>query len=348
MKVSKRVRTGYALALAGMLVLPGLNILRTQAAGEIDTEAVCSLTVSVEDSEYSENFNGMKIPVEVYKVADVDRVGKYTAEEDFSELDFGQISSETTAQEWLELADKADAVRREKKTEASGKVTVEKKEEGMEPAKGTFHDLSTGMYLVVPEDTFNADYSLKYVFSPYLTALPGNKYASSDNYGTGSDEWSYDPVIGLKAAEEPQEGSITITKKLSDYNETLGRTSFVFEITGRDKSGAVVYRNVASTTHDGPGSESVTIDGIPAGAVVTVKEIYGGSYIIEGDDTVVTVVTSDEAVDAGDAEEAFAEFTNKYNGNNRGGYGVTNKFDLDGKSGWTWKNPTKETPQEND
>ena len=42
---------------------------------------------------------------------------------------------------------------------------------------GSAGNLATGMYLVVPGETFNQDYSYKYTFTPYLTALPGNLYA---------------------------------------------------------------------------------------------------------------------------------------------------------------------------
>lgn len=350
MKISKRVRTGYALALAGILALPGLSLLTTQAAGAIDTGAKCSLTVTVEESEYAKDFNDMSIPVAVYKVADVDSVGKYTAARAFAGMDFSKISSTTTAEEWMELGKQAEEIRvkAEPAPEPSGEVTVQKEAGSTEPAKGTIRDLATGMYLVVPAETYNKDYTVKYVFNPYLTALPGNPYASSG--GEGSDEWDYNPVIGLKAEGEPQTGKLIITKTLENYNETLGKTSFVFEITGRDSAGNLVYSNVVSTTHEGPGDQSVTLEGLPAGITVTVKEVYeGASYELDSPKVVDGIlIWSDVAVDAGLGETASVTFRNKYDGGNRGGYGVTNQFDSDGNGGWTWEPPTKRLPKEDD
>lgn len=348
MKISKRVRTGYALALAGILALPGLSLLTTQAAGAIDTGAKCSLTVTVEESEYAKDFNDMSIPVAVYKVADVDSVGKYTAAGAFAGMDFSKISSNTTAEEWMELGKQAEEIRvaAEPVPEPSGEVTVQKEAGSTEPAKGTIRDLATGMYLVVPAETYNKDYTVKYVFNPYLTALPGNPYVSSG--GEGSDEWDYNPVIGLKAEGEPQTGKLIITKVLTNYNETLGKTSFVFEITGKDSTGKVVYSNVVSTTHEGPGEQSVTLEGLPAGITVTVKEVYSGaSYTLDGSGEADALIWSDAAVDAGLGETASVTFRNKYDGGNRGGYGVTNQFDSDGNGGWNWENPTEGLPEEN-
>ena len=351
MKISKRVRTGYALALAGILALPGLSLLTTQAAGAIDTGAKCSLTVTVEESEYAKDFNDMSIPVSVYKVADVDSVRKYKAAGAFAGMDFSDISSTTTAEQWMELGKQAEEIRvaAEPAPEPSGEVTVQKEAGSTEPAKGTIRDLATGMYLVVPAETYNKDYTVKYVFNPYLTALPGNSYAS-DDYGEGSDEWDYNPVIGLKAEGEPQTGKLIITKVLKNYNETLGKTSFVFEITGRDSAGNIVYSNVVSTTHEGPGDQSVTLEGLPAGITVTVKEVYeGASYELDSPEVVDGVlIWSDAAVDAGLGETASVTFRNKYDGGNRGGYGVTNHF-YDENGTWECDYPTKgqELPERN-
>ncbi len=347
MKIGKRVKRGCVLALAGMLALPGLSLLRTQAAGAIDTEASCSLTVTVEDSQYISDFDKMSIPVSIYQVADVDSVGKYTTAEAFAGLDVGSISSATTAQDWADMARKADEIR-----EAAGDAVkpaatqdVEKAEGGSQPAEAVFRDLHTGMYLIVPAETYNSDYSVKYVFTPYLTALPGNAYAST---GEGSDEWNYNPVVGLKAEGERQYGKLTITKNLSSYNASLGQCTFVFEVTGRDENNAVVYSNVVSTTHDAAGSQSVVLEDIPAGTIVTVKEIYAGNYAADGSDSATAVIVTEEAVEAGIAsEEAAVTISNTYDGGNRGGYGVTNHFEADGNGGWTWENPTRPVPQEN-
>ena len=152
-------------------------------------------------------------------------------------------------------------------------------------------------------------------------------------------------MIGLKAEGEPQYGRLNITKVLSNYNETLGRTSFVFQVEGRDETGALVYSNVISTTHEGAGSETVTLEKIPAGLTVTVTEVYSGaSYELVDSGEKDVLIWSDAAVASGEHSEASVSFANRYGGGNRGGYGVTNHFDSDGSGGWKWVNPVTESP----
>lgn len=345
------MKRGYALALAFLLTLPCLAKIRTEAALAIDTKADCSLTVSVEDSDYKDDFNDMIIPVTLYRVADVDAAGRFTAVDPFAKVDFGNVGSTATADDWMKLAETAKGCLEGDPAvpeENVSTVNVEKSQGAGGYATGTFEDLRTGMYLVVPADTYNADHTVKYTFTPYLTALPSSEYTLT---GSGSEDWDYDTVVGLKAGEETQYGKLNITKVLTNYNETLGRTSFVFQIEGRDETGTVVYSNVISTTHEGTEPKTVILDKIPAGLNVTVTEVYSGaSYRVVGSDTDSDVIWSDSAVEAGTAGgkgpngEAGVTFTNEYDGGNRGGYGVTNQFDSDGNGGWIWENPT--TPAE--
>ena len=339
MKMRKRLRAGGLLALAFLLVIADFGRVQvTQAAVAIDTDAKCSLTVSVEDSMFLEELNDITIPVSVYKVADVDVSGRFTAVGVFSEMDFGTVSENTTAQEWLAFAQEAEKYRGDEKPAAS--VEVKKAEGSTEnsAASGTITGLDTGLYLVVAEPVFDKDGLVKYVFTSYLTALPGNDYAAGGTENPdASDDWDYHPVIGLKAEAQQQKGRLIITKRLENYNETLGPVSYGFHIVGRDKNGNVIYDNYVKIDMDGAGDKSVTVPDLPAGMTVTVTEEYqGGSYelvskVPEGD----LVIVPDSVVEAGDKEAASVTFTNRYDGGNRGGYGVTNHFvDSDGSGGW--------------
>lgn len=336
MKISRGVRKGYALALACMLALPCLAKIQTSAALAIDVDKDdCSLTVSVE-GDYGEGFkedlNEMKIPVSLYRVADVDVSGRYTGVGSWESMKFDAVGSTTTAQDWTDLAAEAYELAGSAQPDAAGNV---EKTEG-DTASARFADLRTGMYLVAPEAAYNTDYSYEYTFTPYLTALPGNAYAQT---GAGDDSWDYDPQIGLKVERVQKEGALNITKTLSTYNETLGATTCVFQVEGRDNAGKVVYSNVISATLEGAGSTgTVRLTGIPAGLEVTVTEIYAGAnYRVVGEDTAQAVIVSKEAIEnITDAKEASVSFTNEYGGGNRGGYGVTNHFEADGKNGWKW------------
>lgn len=355
MKTGKKMKKGYALALAALLLLPCLGIMQTRAANEIELDRECSLTVSVEigktdggNEEYLEDFNNMSIPVSVYRVADIDVTGQvFTPEAPFEEMDFSSVAggASSVADDWQTLAAQAEEIREASSPTAAGSAAIQKEEGSSAAAKGTVEGLTPGMYLVVPEASYNPDYSVQYAFIPYLTALPGNAYTQG---GTSGDEWIYDTTIGLKPEANEQLGKLNITKTLRDFNETpvegttfKEKTTFVFHIVGKDKNGVVKYDEVESMTYTQAGSKTITISDIPAGLTMTVTEIYSGaSYTVNGSDTQTAVVQSDAAVSEGITEEATVSFENSYNGGNRGGYGVTNHFESDGAGGWTCDNPT--------
>lgn len=358
MKISRKGKTGCALVLAALMTLTGVSITQTYAADAIDVSKTdCSITVSVDivvaeeaqagqNQKYVEDFKKMSIPVNIYRVAEVDVTGqKYTNIEPFKNVDLSDISSKTTAAEWKAKAEAA-AEELENAQPTAQKVT--------EAGVARFENLATGMYLVVPEATYNTDYTTRYTFTPYLTALPGNPYATAggdDNgYGQGADEWIYETEIGLKPEAEPQFGHLDIHKVLLNFNETLGQTTFVFRVEAIDEDGNLlydsenrpVYSEVVSTTHEGLATETVTLDKIPAGVTVRVTEVYSGaSYEIAGTGAVTqdVLIWSDAAIGqtVGGAviETAAVTFENKYNGGNRGGYGVTNEF-TNGSAGWEW------------
>lgn len=348
MELSRKGRRGCALALAAMLALPCLSLIKTQAAVGIETGRDCSLTVSVgaggSGDAYLEDFNRMKIPVSVYQVADVDVTGqKYSAVGAFGDMKFDRITSDHNAMAavWQELAGEAAGILEQVSPAPvpAGTTQVENAS-GTGNAQGRIEDLKPGLYLVVPDASFNPEYTVRYTFAPYLTALPCSEYALT---GSGSDEWDYDTTIGLKPEAEPQFGRLNITKSLQNYNETLGRTTFVFRVVGADQDNVVKYEEVESMTYTAAGSNTITLEQIPAGLTVTVTEIYSGaSYEIVGAREDTALIWSDAAILEGaeNAEEASVTFENRYGGGNRGGYGVTNHFESDGAGGWNWENPT--------
>lgn len=326
MKISRRVKTGCALALAALLALPCVNLMQTRAAGPVIENEKCTLTIKAGEGLFGADEQVKEgIPVKLYKVADVDVSGTFTSAGIFSDMDFNvSMDAENRADEWSSLAEKAVKKLEGAKDEPAAAQGVVYKDKS-----AVIGGLGVGMYLAAPQDTFNDDMTVKYVFTPYLTALPSSEYTLT---GTGSDEWEYERTITLKGEREPQFGGLTIIKKLDDYNKTLGRVTCVFEIEGTDKNGKV-YSNVASITHEGPGDASVTIDNIPAGLEVTVREIYSGaSYTLSSDQEVTATIVSGE-------NPVSVNFSNRYDGGNRGGYGVTNHFEVkDGE--WLWENPT--------
>ncbi len=326
MKISKRLTKGCALTLAFLLTVPFMGRMQTQAANGIDTgKDDCSITVAVEQEGYEGGYGKAGIPVALYRVADVNVSGKFTGIDAFAGMDFNDVgeasASEATAAAWRTLSEEAAK-------HLKGVIPVDQKNvvpaagEGVSGASAEFTGLSTGLYLIVPAESYNDDYSVKYKFTPYLTALPSSEYALT---------------VGLKMESEQQYGKLNIRKTLADYNQSLGQVSFVFQVEGRDEHDVLVYSNVISTTHTGAGEVAAVLDKVPAGIEITVTEVYSGaSYEIDGDSEKTVNVVSDAALEAGAGSEASVSFTNRYDGGNRGGYGVTNQFDKDNNNNWQW------------
>lgn len=318
------MKKGMAASLVGVLALSAFALYggNAWAADPIDLTKTCSLTIEVESgSQFEADLDQMTIPVDLYKVADVDVSGSYTELTGFEGIGLDGVSDATTADEWLTMAETAAG----KLTDASVPTESIQLVNGSAVADA----LEAGMYLVVPAETYNADYSYLYQFTPYLTALPGNDY-----YNSGNDAWIYDTTIGLKVGREMQYGGLTINKKLLGYNNLTQDGTFVFQIEGV-KDG-VTYSNVAQITMTAAGDASTYVEGIPVDMEVTVTEIYsGGSYEPEGDTVAKATIVADQIVEAG-GDGASVSFTNDYNDKLIPGTGVLNQFYAPDEEGADW------------
>ena len=334
----KKVKKGRAFVVALALVFSALVIPKAYAAVEVNTEAECSINFNLEDVKFEE-MRSLPIDVELYKVADIDRVGNYTAEEGYT---LGKIDNTTTAEAWQDMAKAAYAVAEGKAATATSTV-----------AEG-FSGLETGLYLVVAKTTQSSTY--EYSFSPYLISLPNNYYYNPDEAPEGlqtPDEWVYNVTTSLKPERTDRYGDLVIEKDLKSFNATVGGATFVFQVEAvKDyKLGLegeaelkTVYSDVVALTFDAAGKQSLTIEKIPAGAVVTVTEIYsGGSYKVTGSGEFETVILANEAYDqvveetTEEVETATVTFVNDYDGSLNGGTGVVNHFE-EGNGGWVWTN----------
>ena len=183
--------------------------------------------------------------------------------------------------------------------------------------EGKAEDLATGLYLVMADKAQTTNY--EYTFTPYLISLPNNYY-----YQTGDDEWVYElSEVVLKPEQTPRYGSLVIDKTLRDFNATSGaQATFVFQIDITTLEGKTESRVEAMTMGAGEESQQLTIDQIPAGASVRVRETYSGaSYTQVSDDPDDVTIFADEVV--------RVSFENAHDGRPNGGYGVKNNFKLD-------------------
>lgn len=324
--MKNRIKQVGALVLAAALIFSAFSLPKAYAALGVDVNAKCSVEIDVTQTGMSELMN-LPVEVHLYKVADIDAQGEYTAIGDFRQLDFSGVDSNTTAEDWETLANEAKALVRPT-TEKAAVITLVN-------GKGTATGLSTGMYLVDAQQALSDSY--QYDFNPYLISLPNNNY-----YSTGNDEWIYNltgsNAIGLKPEKTDRFGDLVINKTLDAYNATIGGATFVFQVeafkTDPDTNERkCVYSNVVSVTFDGVGTESILIEDIPAGAEVVVTEIYSGaSYTLTSDGSyTVTIIADGE-----EGAPATVDFSNTYNYEFNGGNGIVNSFLYDSETdSWT-------------
>lgn len=320
-KAMKRCRKENAwIGILALLFSLLAAVPEVYGAGGIDTGRACTADFRL-DGQYPE-LEELSVLVKLYQAASVGENGRYIPQEGFASLDFPMTGGETTARDWEKLAEQAWALAESGNIHPAAELLVQK-QPGEEYASGRAEGLAPGMYLVRAESVQSAEHI--HHFIPYLIALPDNYYAEN-----GNDAWVYEVESELKPEQQERLGSLVIEKKLTAYNATFGRTSFVFQIEA-EKDGKSVYSDVVSLAFDKPGVKSLQIDNIPAGAVVEVTEVYSGASY-----TAVTAPRQTAVIEAEgeDKNPAKVEFENTYDGHPNGGFGIVNHFKY-GDGVWT-------------
>ena len=329
MMIKKGRQRASACVLAIAFIFSALILPKVYAAVGVQTDKMCSLQIDMRECGFQELHGVSALPIEVslYKVADIDVSGNYTAVSSFEALaeELEGVDSETQSEEWKEMALKVKS-QIEAKPEVATALGIT--EHGM----AVMDHLETGLYLVDAKEVVSEDYI--YEFTPFLVSLPNNYY-----YSTNNDTWVYDLIgdhaISLKVVREDRLGDLVINKELDAYNATVGGATFVFRIEAtktdldvkeEDPSRIkVVYSDVVSMTFTEAGTDSITIKGLPAGAEVTVTEIYSGaSYKL------TTEASMTKEIRAG--EEAQVYFENTYDYRFNGGSGIVNSFIYDSQT----------------
>lgn len=357
-----------ALALTLALAFSVTGALESRAADPIDLDAECTLTVngSVLYELVEADYDGIMtkpqnvtLTVDLYKVAEVSESGKYTElTSDFSsaELEDGTnlltklqgVTWKTTAEEWQEMAAAAESVvkadgfsgtpvdKTKTITEDSPAVTF-----GKANPDSTNTSVNPGLYLLVPGQVDTPFYT--YNLDAFLVALPGNEYkwqqTADGVQGSGDDAWmdavSTDITTKLKVERVNKEGELYISKSLTEFSGLPGsKVEAVFQIDIMTLEGESEQRFVSFYFDDTTESEPVLVPGIPAGADVTVTEVYAGAgYELADGSAEKWIIEELPAVTEGENGGAqIAVFHNQPDGSATGGSGITNRFYYE--NGW--------------
>lgn len=212
--MNKRLKQGTTFLLALALAFPLLTLPGARAANAIETDRKCSVSFSVSGEGNELADAGTDIKVNLYKVADVDVSGNYTATGAFTELDVSSVRADNNdaASKWAARAKEAQKLLKDS-VKPTTTVTLA-------AGTGSLADLATGLYLVDTPEVVTTNYT--YTFTPYLVSLPTNNY-----YSNGNDDWIYaltdTNAIGLKPEEHARYGDLVINKTLENHNATTGK-----------------------------------------------------------------------------------------------------------------------------
>lgn len=320
----------------------------------------CSLIVNPEDPDkaeadrFGEDLKEAEVVIDLYQVAKAVKVKGYDTYSYQVNPDYGlSIPEYPEGGDWEKLAQQA-AEAAIKKGDASDTLV----KSGV-PA-GEKADLDAGLYLVIARGSSLTDaedylteitqkeeetgdetttyatvaYSKKnaYLFAPQLISLPTKEADADGVINTANPgDWIYDLSVNLKPEQTARFGSLEIVKTLSTYETEEGiqePVTCVFEVTGT-LGEETVYSNVESITFTAAGQESAVLDRIPAGASVTVREVYSGSsyeLTVPGDRS--TVIAADDVVSV--------NFENTYTREQKKGHGIKNQFVYDENGRWQW------------
>lgn len=332
MKMKHAMKKGSMLALVFALLFSPLAMSAFYAANGIETDRSDASVVFHTGTEYEE-LNSLQIPVKLYRVADVDASGRYTAEEAFKELKFSDVGAKTTAEEWQEKASMAVRIAEENAVLPDEEIVLNHPDNTENKAE----NLPVGLYLMQAETVESAWY--EYEFSPFLLSLPNNYYDPQDP--ASNDDWIYHVEAELKPEQKDRYGDLEIQKKLNSYNETLGGAFFVFRVEAV-KAGENVYSDVVSMNFQEAGQKKLLVSHIPAGAEVTVTELYSGaSYTAVSGKERQTVIIAEEM----EGSPVSVSFENEYDNRLNSGSGIVNHFKYEDNA-WDWEQQTDSAGEE--
>lgn len=336
----------YAKLLALVLTLSMLAgvILSVSAGTAIDPDRKCSVTIGPANFE---ELKEIDIEVDLYRVASVDAYAQFTALPGFESLDFspkqeGDEKWQSEEQKAIELiaAEDSTIVPTTTATIHHGTDRVYDMETGVYLALAHLPGAEKKDYIIRSEEdgklyTYMETPEFAYTIVPTMISLPG-----SEDGMTSSDNWEYDRIFSLKMDQKNRFGDLIIRKTLNTYSEIQGDVTFVFDIQAT-LDGKLVYSNVEALIFDGPGPREIRVSHLPAGAEVTVTEVYSGaSYKLTSDPTQTATIIAEGM----EGYPVSVSFTNDYDEKIEGGHGVINKFSHDGEK-WNWEQDETPAPR---
>ncbi len=340
--VSNHGQLNKLLRYAAVCILLSALILTCAVSGSaVELDRELSLTVSLGESGYLESLRKAELKADLYMLAAaVERPGEdaydFRLLDPFTELELPVDDHET---DWQAVAQAAMAVAVAEASPVISDAPVETVISGT----GGAGALAPGLYLMLIRGREPADYvedspdgdgkvtvaysgEDKFLFAPELISLPTRPSNQTGQIDPSvPDEWIYDLTVYPKFERIPRYGKLIIQKTLSSYLVN-SPACFIFLVEAT-LDGVTVYSDVHMLDFSAPGIQTITIDRIPAGALVEVTEINTGlSYTVVSDDVQNIVLTADDP--------DVVEFENEFSGTPFYGGSIDNEFSYTEEEGW--------------
>ncbi|WP_143071331.1 hypothetical protein [Pseudobutyrivibrio sp. UC1225] len=277
-KVSLRRKGLIGICMALALCILGIGAHSLRAASRVDTKKPVTITAKVADgdtSAFATEYKG-KVDIYLYRIATMDETGTLTVDDRYATagIDLSVLNKKNATSQDVITGIVDPAMEKAEQVGKDEQFTLDRTN-GDTSATSDPLEKGVGLYLYIPQrSTEDATSRYAYEFTPYIVFAPSSTFITT---GTGSDEWDYNPSFNLKSTQIERTGKLRIVKKLDQYNISMGKQSFVYDVKGT-LDGKVVINNVYKIDFDGPGTNDRIIDvDIPATTVLTVTEAYPGS-----------------------------------------------------------------------
>lgn len=331
----KQVHTVLRAALALCTVL-ALILGCTGLGWAVDLSRACSVTVSLGSGELSEALREADLVVDLYRIAgamsvDGEDAIRFEPAAPYAALPISEAESQ---EDWNALAQQAATLARESDAPQVSEAPVETAVTGES-------GLTPGLYLLLLHgrgenelgpngETVAYAGAYRYLFAPQLISLPTREAAEDGAVTTASGAWIYDVTVYPKPEVELAYSSLLLTKILRNY-DAQNDALFVFSVEAT-LNGECVYSDVISLPFYAAGEQSVVIEKLPIGAIVTVSECYcSPGYRLVSEQTLTLTIEADPA--AGGYSNCV-QFTNDYVGSLNGLRGIDNHFTFEEDAGW--------------
>lgn len=323
----KKLKT-IAFSLCAILLLCALPVRADAAEGRL-----CSLTWHT-PREYAEELREEEFTVSLFRVAAAKRWdAEYVPCEGFEELDLTELNDGFGEKALIAIGEQTAELAEERESDAV--ITVASGEDF-----GKVGELLPGLYFVRMDgaDTARWSYSgmSSLVFLPATRELEHTEDSIRYNEETEISLY-YDLEIYGKLERERRLGDLVIEKTVDRFETMAQNAVAVFSVTV-ELDGERIYSNLQTLTFTAPGKKTAVVSDLPAGSIVTVKEIYSGAgFHLVGADSVTVEITATEEDE--DYRPVQVSFKNE-GGDHDGGTVVVNHFDI--SEGYGWKLIQKE------